>query len=363
MPPPRPRWEANKKVPASKRAKPSRNQSKEISETPAPTTCIPLELQQLLLNIFRNSFIERFSADIKPLIQEVKGHLFNRDFTTAFGKDEYLEAYAARWSASRALGYTDLFWSLKDTIWPEDVRTDADGLVVRTPRRKVVALGGGAGAEIVALGGVQSLFLTDESSTPGLDVVAVDIADWTKVTEALATHTTTAPPLSKYASAAVQANNAALVSPEAFTSSSVQMDILEADTESLVSLLKDASLVTLMFTLNELYSTSLPHTQKLLLTMTSVLPAGAMLLVVDSPGSYSTISLNGTEKKYPMQWLLDHTLLDKSVRTEGERKIEDSAKWEKVQEDESKWFRLDASLKYPIDLENMRVQLHLYRRL
>jgi 25S rRNA (uracil2843-N3)-methyltransferase len=93
------------------------------------------------------------------------------------------------------------------------------------------------------------------------------------------------------------------------------------------------------------------------------MPKGAILLVVDSPGSYSTINLNGAEKKYPMQWLLDHTLLEQASSDAKESAHADGAKWEKVHEEESRWFRLDASLAYPIDLENMRMQVHLYRRL
>ena len=85
-----------------------------------------------------------------------------------------------------------------------------------------------------------------------------------------------------------------------------------------------------------------------------------MLLVVDSPGSYSTVSLNGADKNYPMQWLLDHTLL---ADTSGGKAKEEVRMWEKVQEDDSRWFRLDDRLSYPIELENMRMQLHLYRRL
>ena len=38
-------------------------------------------------------------------------------------------------------------------------------------------------------------------------------------------------------------------------------------------------------------------------------------------------------------------------------------KWEKVVDEESKWFRLPPGLRYPIELENMRYQIHLYRRL
>ncbi|KAF1921634.1 hypothetical protein BDU57DRAFT_56358 [Ampelomyces quisqualis] len=358
MAPPRPRWEANKKQAAPKTQKVQK--PKIFAEAPPPS--IPLELQQLLLNIFKNSFSERFATDIKPLLQEVKGHLYNRDFATAFGKDEYLETYAARWSASRALGYADLFWDLRAHLWPNelnsanlDVETSEDAPV---KRREIVCLGGGAGAELVALAGVQKM-LSDANghgcTTPSsLNARAVDVADWSSIIEQLAQNVVKAPPLSKYASAALQAANGALIEPSSFNVSFHQHDILNEESSKLLKLLREAGLVTLMFTLNELYSTSMSLTQKFLLNLTALLPTGALLLVVDSPGSYSTITLNGAEKKYPMQWLLNHTLLTQSRKEE--------AKWEKIHEDESRWFRLGPTLQYPIELENMRMQLHLYRR-
>ena len=94
--------------------------------------------------------------------------------------------------------------------------------------------------------------------------------------------------------------------------------------------------------------------------MTESLAPGAMLLVIDSPGSYSTVTLNGAEKNYPMQWLLDHTLL---ADVSGGKAKEEVKLWEKLQDDDSRWFRLDDRLEYPIELENMRMQLHLYRRI
>lgn len=60
---------------------------------------IPLELQQLLLNIFKDVFHEVLDGeDLKKTLQEVKGALYERDFERAFGKDEFLEAYSVRWS-------------------------------------------------------------------------------------------------------------------------------------------------------------------------------------------------------------------------------------------------------------------------
>jgi 25S rRNA (uracil2843-N3)-methyltransferase len=311
---------------------------------------IPIELQQLVLNVFRDAFATRLESDIRPLLQEVKGHLYNRDFLTAFGRKEYLEAYAARWSPSRALGYLQVFVELSDVADALKAGGETSG--------KVICLGGGAGAEIAALGGF--LNFSKKASTSGespktLEVVAVDIADWSSVTNQLHRGISTAPTLSKYASAAMQEANAPLVSPGALNVTFEQHDVLDADVARLDALLRGASLVTIMFTLNELYSASLSLTQKFLLNLTACLPANALLLVVDSPGSYSTVSLNGKEKKYPMHWLLDHTLLAQGAKS-------GTSSWEKLTEDESKWFRLDSSSRYPIELEDMRFQLHLYRR-
>jgi 25S rRNA (uracil2843-N3)-methyltransferase len=349
MAPPKakPKAKANKK-PSQKSIK-----EKESKAQQEAITAIPLELQQLLLNIFKNSFSERFESDIKPLLQEVKGHLYNRDFLTAFGKEEYLEAYAARWSPSRALGYLEVFESLAQEFQPHSESEDDS----EHSKWEVVCLGGGAGAEIVALGGfLKRLEMTAEKEHKReISVAAIDVAAWTNVVDKLRSHIVSKPPLSKFASAAAQAANTALLDPTSLDVSFHQLDILNAPSAAFAPLVQDKNLITLMFTLNELYATSLSLTQQFLRNLTSSLRPGAFLLVVDSPGSYSSVSLNGAEKRYPMQWLLDHTLLRE------ERGV--TLEWEKVKEDESRWFRLDERLKYPIELEDMRFQLHLYRRL
>ena len=79
--------------------------------------------------------------------------------------------------------------------------------------------------------------------------------------------------------------------------------------------------------------------------------------MVDSPGSYSETAVGAQAKRYPMHWLLDKILLDTE---EGEPVVE-GRRWEKRESQTSVWFRLDAALKYPIPLEDMRYQLHLYR--
>jgi 25S rRNA (uracil2843-N3)-methyltransferase len=349
---PRPK-EKTKAVKAHKQPTQRSLREKESKEQQESATAIPLELQQLLLNIFKNSFSERFTSDISPLLQEIKGHLYDRNFDTAFGKEEYLEAYAARWSPSRALGYLEVFESLAEELQPFTKKDEG----TEVSKWNVVCLGGGAGAEIVALGGfLKRLDMVDgEEISREINVASIDVAAWANVVETLQQQTVSKPPLSKYASASAQAANIALVKPECLNVSSHQLDILKAPFSALAPLLQNTNLVTLMFTLNELYAASLPLTQQFLRNLTLSLPPGALLLVVDSPGSYSTVTLGGAEKNYPMQWLLDHTLLRED---RGEE-----LQWEKVKEDESRWFRLDEDLKYPIELEDMRFQLHLYRRL
>lgn len=348
MVPPKPKPKPNKK----QNVRPQKEKGSKTKQEIASS--IPAEFQQVLLNIFKNSFSDRFESDIRPLLQEVKGHLYNRDFLTAFGKNEYLEAYAARWSPSRALGYSQVFNDLKHHFTQEGAHSREDN----AQKWKIVCLGGGAGAEIVALGGFRKLMNSDEDSVEKgvkMEVVAIDIADWSQVVEKLTSNIVNEPPLSKYASAAALAANAPLTKSEDIAVTFHQYDILNTNFSTLSPLLQDAKFITLMFTLNELYSTSLSLTQKFLLNLAACLQPGSLLLVVDSPGSYSTISLNGAEKKYPMQWLLDHTLLKQGAKGE-------EPAWNKLKEDESQWFRLPPGLMYPIELENMRFQLHLYRR-
>ena len=372
-------------------------------------------LQGLILNIFRDSFRHRFDASLPSLIQGVKQHLFNRDFDKAFGRQEYLEAYAVRWSPSRALAYVDILHSLPSLSDPikalllrtgqreitEDLipaavpaETKYEPLETMTTSEKlpgnlplenvnIACLGAGAGAEILALAGYlhglyaevygelppsHTKFNTDLQIRP-LAVKVVDIADWSNVVKELYSSTTTSPELSKYASSASKAINAPLVDSRRFSVSFDQQDVLDMEVERLAAVLQDAVLVTLMFTLNELYTASMSKATNLLLTMTYLMQPGSLLLIVDSPGSYSVVELGKitaegsavSEKRYPMQLLLDHTLIEASS-IGSSRNTSQGGQWEKIASHDSNWFRLPQNLKYPLDLEDMRYQLHLYKR-
>lgn len=325
-----------------------KNPSTKSTDESQQSSKISHGLQQKCLNIFRDA-LWTGPEDIATL-QEVKGHLYNRDFARAFGSEPYLRAYALRWSAARALGYMQVFEDV-DRFIAEQSRDAPSG----EPSR-VLAIGGGAGAELVSIAGWQHLVEDverDETRSRPVEASLVDLAAWQPISAKLGDAVVSLPPVSKYASAAVREANTPLVSKDRFNAICEQADVLEWSETTVSERMRTTDLVTIMFTLNELYSTSVPKTQRLLKYLTTSMRSSALLLVVDSPGSYSTVSLNGAEKKYPMQWLLDHTLL-------GSRP--EDAVWEKVLTNESKWFRLPDGLDYPVDLENMRYQIHLYRR-
>ena len=357
----------------------------------------------------------RIDDQLPSVIQQVKQHLFNREFDQAFSEEAFLDAYATRWSPSRALTYFNILIDLshlvpsllarKDEYSPKigpfiEPKDDLTSLGTKTltiegasssheevtkasssPKSddyRIVCIGGGAGAEIVALAGyfhlatswAQNAPLSNPRGQPAalFNITAIDKADWSNTMEKIYAALTTNPPLSSYASASAKDSNTPFVNASEFKVHFHQQDILTVPPETMKDLLRNVKLVTLMFTLNELYSTSITTTTTTLLSITAAIPHDALLLVVDSPGSYSTVAVGsatastGGSKMYPMQWLLDHTLLEAASIGDADATVRQK-QWEKLYSNNSRWFRLPSGLAYPIGLEDVRCQVHLYRRL
>ncbi|KAJ5561679.1 hypothetical protein N7535_003859 [Penicillium sp. DV-2018c] len=418
--PPANKQHANRKPEVEK---PEANPNEEEAG-PNLVSTIPLSLQQLLLDVFKTALLGEPAAesqpandgtdpaesqsdekkeqplDIKTLIQTLKGLLYNRDFDSAFAEanDDLLRAYALRWSASRSLGYAGLFKGILAWMKEEEDNTRGRSRSQNACTR-VVSIGGGAGAEIAALAAawrdmgstessleerVSNVSLEDaetqdgksagggarSASVPSLSVMAVDIGNWSKVVDRLSrtiiSDNVPFPSTTKHRPPLLSKQ----VASDTFSVAFQRADVLTMAEEDLKEVLVGSSptpftsiLVPIMFTLNELFSTSMPKTTGFLLRMTEILPAGAVLLVVDSPGSYSTLKLGKgpdgepQERNYPMKFLLDHTLLNVA-----------KGKWECVKTQDSRWWRRDAPrLRYEIgegvSLEDMRFQMHVYRRL
>lgn len=353
---------------------------------------LPFDLQQLLLNIFRDTFPGVLTSNkLHPLFQSVKSALYERDFTRAFGREDHLEAYSIRWSPSRALGYASILIGLRKNLAPiyldpetRKGKEDSPSCLSDTSQSTLhVACFGGGAAEVVAFGGLIRFlqgsasttqdFTENESDAIGvlsslsisdraaeIDLVLIDTADWKTVVDKLHQGLITPPPLSKYASASAREANLSFIPAGNMTATFRSEDVLQLSQSQLSDLLgKGPMLLTLLFTLNELYTTSIGKTTSFLLNLTTATKPGTLLLVVDSPGSYSETTVGSEAKKYPMKWLLDHTLLE----TEKNGDEETVSNWQKVVSEDSQWFRLPEGLRYPISLENMRYQVHLYHRI
>ncbi|KAI1497113.1 hypothetical protein F5X99DRAFT_413430 [Biscogniauxia marginata] len=409
--------------------------------------------QQALLDAFSSAFGPVLGRpDFASVLQEVKAALFKRDFSGAFnhGGDgeqpqpepepepderapspDFLAVYAARWSPTRALCYSRVLRRGIGGYLGDLIVTTADGqqqqqqqqqqpatadASQRTRTLNVLCVGGGA-AELAALGSYVSL--SDGASSPlAVSATLLDTGPWSGVVSSLHASLTTPRPPSRYASAAARAANAdanaALVAPAArLRWDFARADVLALGDAGLARLLRGRPplLVTLLFTLNELYAGAggVGRTTAFLRALGRVVPLGSLLLVVDSPGSYSEAAVGKGEeedgrgdgargdgggggggghgkRRYPMQWLLDHTLLrvaedeedkkrkkkknreklpsspDEGEEKEGEEEEQkNGCRWEKLESHDSIWFRLAEGLRYPIALENMRYQMHLYR--
>ncbi|KAI1641421.1 hypothetical protein F4809DRAFT_654884 [Biscogniauxia mediterranea] len=367
------------------------------------------------------------------------------------GAPDFLAVYAARWSPTRALCYgrilrRDLAPYLRGLLAGTDHDHDGDGTPLpaataatqsqsQSQPLRALCIGGGA-AELAAFASYLALPPTDTTTAAAACVrlTLLDTGPWGPVARRLsaALTTPTPPALSRYYARSASASAAALVAPpERLGWAFERGDVLGLGEEALRGLLllvagapgrgqrgeekksgegeqeqeqeeqEQASrpmLVTLLFTLNELYASEggVGRTTAFLRRLGLVIPPGSLLLVVDSPGSYSEAAVgreDGMEgggggggsgkKRYPMQWLLDHTLLrvpedeDRKRRNRGKKSTSSGhgegekqqtetgraggCRWEKLESHDSVWFRLAEGLRYPIALENMRYQMHLYR--
>lgn len=378
---------------------------------------LPAELEQLVLDIFRTTFpaSNDFEA-LKPTLQDIRDALSRGDLDAAFGRGHLMEAYAIRWSPSRALAYAQLLaWACKERggdaclgqlVGGGDGGVGGDGGEQKKPAR-VVCFGGGA-AEMMAFSAalrhlrrpsaagrperpsgddvseeLKDLSVSEAASSPPpvlLDLHLLDAADWSSVLAKLHTGLTTPPALSKYASAAARAANAPFLSRGAARHTFTRADVLGCSTEELSGTIgAGPALLTLLFTLNELYTASMPRTTAFLLRLTEAAPRGSMLLVVNSPGAYSEAAVGeaedgegGIRKKYPLSWLVDYVLvpkpkpkLKKKAKGDGDEDEEagQGPRWEKVVGEDSMWYRLEEGLDYPVSLENMKFQVHLFRRI
>lgn len=290
---------------------------------------------QETVDLFKRTFNHELYEDldnVKELVQKVKSDLYNRDYTAAFDDNAKRVAYCCRWSPARAVAYQSLFAQLEPV-----------NQVVRCQKedgdQRVLCVGGGAGGELVAFA---SLFTPSRhvrgASDEKLSIHLVDIYDWANVVSRL----------KDQIDANWLYNGQSKFCDVEFTPN----NILKLNPDQLQ--LSQLNLITLLFTTNELFSQDKTGSIKFLQSLSLHCKPGCLLLITESAGSYSHITVGS--KKFPIQFLIDTVLL-------GKRGQQDHGSWSLVDQSDSIWYRGDTDMDYPMKLENMRCFYRLYRKL
>lgn len=298
---------------------------------------LPVEIE--VLDLLSSALSETLSRqDLSNQIQKIKALLYDRKFLEVFEDAALLEAYVARWVPSRALAFRELLGGSDYLLRALKGKGKARAIEAtdEAPQRtSIVALGGGACSELLALASIASEL---EESRPALGIELVDIGPYEPIVDIF--------------DRALRLRYAG--------QSQVRfhlMDILEPP--KLEDLLVNSSIVTLLFTLTELFLQSRAKTIELLRRLTRSTSKGALFLVADSANEEaSSLAVGSSGRAYDLGTVLDGLLCRAEV--EGQR-----ASWECVEREDSKWFRLREGLqeRYPIKLENTRYWMRLYRRL
>lgn len=324
---------------ARKRNQEPKEETVKSTETALEDDALPISYKQLpftsdyalhprkVVDLYLENFKYILEAeDLPEMIQKVKGDLYNRDYLSAFDSDDKRLAYVARWSPARALAYASLFSTLRPLIQ-----------LLADPSKscRALCIGGGASAELVALGSVFACLKQPNAETPSqLHLDVIDIANWKTIVDNLAQ----------------SLSQKWFYNPAKFTSEFTHGDVLSQDAESLK--LAELDFATLLFTTNELFCEKKTETIKFLQLLSSHCRKGALLLIAESAGSYSHITVGS--KKFPVQFLIDTILAGKPGADDG--------RWEIIEQNDSCWYRINTrEVEYPIKLENMRFFYRLYR--
>jgi 25S rRNA (uracil2843-N3)-methyltransferase len=121
-----------------------------------------------------------------------------------------------------------------------------------------------------------------------------------------------------------------------------QADVLEASA-ALMKMVATSHILTLLFTLNELFEQSLLGTLSALGNIISKMAKGSLLIIADSFSDMSEVELKG--KKYRVTLLLDNLNGLKRLHA-----------------DDSRWYRVNKKFKYPVALQNVHYFLRVYQK-
>lgn len=342
-------------------------------------------VQQSLLNVFRTALpvCEDYEA-LKPTLEAIRGAVCEGSYQMAFWREDWLEAYAVRWSPNRALcvatvlvdlgrelvngaGFEDIL-RVRDERAVDGAAPDASN--IRHAPLSAVCFGGGA-AEVMAFAALSRHFwsqtatcklesvtadstaaISDRKSTL-VDLHLLDQADWAPVISSLQAGLHTPPVLSKYASQAAKDRNAPFVAPGVLKTTFTRRDVLQLNQEDIRALVgSQPTLITICFTLNDLHLVSKAKTASFLMKLGLGAHEDSLLLIIDNSLEAEKSDEQNDRKWSTFSGLLDLIIMDKKA-----------CLWKELVRDQNRVFKLEKGLNFPVSLENQRVQIHLFKRL
>ncbi|KAF7731022.1 hypothetical protein EC973_001068 [Apophysomyces ossiformis] len=267
--------------------------------------------EQNILSLIRLACTNTFAReDFGSTLQTIKAGFVQRDYEGIFTDAENLDVYSAAYVPGRALCYYEIF-----------CRPQLLKLLSR--RSRIYAVGSGSGSELVSISAAMTRVPAERQK---VDLIMQDIGEWGDV---LQTYENSIRDLWK-------------LTPEQLCCSYEQGDVLE-DSERRTELIAKADLITFMFVINELFVKKVPA-MALIQSLVKTMKKGAHLLVVESAGSFSHLQVGN--RTYMVYMLLD-ALKD----------------LECIVAEDTRWYRYPENLKYPVDIQNMRYFIRLYKRL
>jgi 25S rRNA (uracil2843-N3)-methyltransferase len=340
------------------------------------TSALPIERE--LLEVLKSSLAETLQGpDLADQIQRIKGLLYDKQFLEVFEDESLLAAYGVRWVPSRALAFREIFDELDSVsrritgYTPDKGKAkainSADDGDDQEPQG-MICIGGGAGSELVA---IAALLSEARPSCVPLHVTLVDIGPYGPLVDRFTTGIR---------------NTMASLMERRLRVDFAQTDVLSSDAEAdsaretVDSILSTCSsparppVITLLFTITELFTQSKAKTILFLRRLTNSAPQGTLLLVVDSANEEaSAVQVGSQGRAFSLAMVLDGLLCSDpgqqvkrgQVETaEGANSKLQKREWRCIEKTDSRWFRLHDGLQdlYPIKLENTRYWLRLYKR-
>mmetsp|Transcript_23342 Transcript_23342/g.32642 ORF Transcript_23342/g.32642 Transcript_23342/m.32642 type:complete len:369 (+) Transcript_23342:144-1250(+) len=321
-----------------------------------------VKILELLSTVCKDAFQAK---DFDERLKNIKRNFFERNYEGVFSNPENLCFYAAQYVPPRAMCYFNFLRRhgkvFEESFCPLD---PSKWLSKKGKRRKATihCIGAGPGSEAIGISRFLSDMLLDHHHRgsqeltmtavppPRVHVHTYDRSDFSwlfsktdgykKLVRSWFSDTT-------FPASTRKATTSPILHFK-------QLDVLNPPEEVFKSW-ERAHLITFCFVVAELFKAdgdgSLLLFRKLRDQMSK---QGAMILVIESAGTFSFVKPKVGEQKQWLYCILDRLLLEKD--TEG------ICTWECIAKSNSEWFRLEKGLDYPLKLNNMRYFFRLYRR-